>query len=163
MVIIKTIGLIIGILGLSYIIVVLYGLCCRYFNSKEEKKEAEIPYPPLACPATGSFIGWKCAVDESNHNVLIKLEIPEDAKRTSGLDSKKCRCDKAKVLEIKNFTGELKEAHSIYDSTFVYKVGEEVSVKNFCNDRMRICAPGIHFFMEKVDALDYYGILYLNF
>jgi len=155
---------------LSFIIVIVsfifFSVCITaasypFFKKKEE--EAEIPYPPLACPATGSFIGWKCAVDESNHYVLIKLEIPEDAKRTSGLGSKKCRCDKAKVLEIRNFAGELKEAHSIYDSFFVYKVGEEVSVKNFCNDRMRICAPGIHFFMEKVDALDYYGILYLNF
>lgn len=127
-----------------------------FFKKKEE--EAEIPFPPLACPATGSFIGWKCAIDESNHYALIKLEIPEDAKRTSGLDNKKCRCNKAKVLEIRNFTGELKEAHSIYDSTFVYKVGEEVSVKDFCNDRMRICAPGIHFFMERADALDYYNM-----
>jgi hypothetical protein len=155
---------------LSFIIVIIsfifFSACIAaalypFFKKKEE--EAEIPFPPLACPATGSFIGWKCAVDESNHYVLIKLEIPEDAKRTSGLNSKKCRCDKAKVLEIRNFTGELKEAHSIYDSTFVYKVGEEVFVKDFCNDRMRICAPGIHFFMERTYALDYYGILYLSY
>lgn len=127
------------------------------FFKKEE--EAENPYSPLACPATGSFIGWKCAVDESNHYVLIKLEIPKDAKRTSGFGSKKCRCDKAKVLEIRNFTGELKEAaHSIYDFTFVYKVGEEVSVKDFCDDRMLICTRGIHFFMEKKDALGYLAI-----
>ena len=149
---------------LSFIIVIIsfifFSACIAaalypFFKKKEE--EAEIPFPPLACPATGSFIGWKCAADESNHCVLIKLEIPEDAKRTSGLDSQKCRCDKAKVLEIRNFAGELKEAHSIYDSTFVYKVGEEVSVKDFCDDRMLICAPGIHFFMERVDALDFYN------
>lgn len=146
---------------LSFIIVIIsfifFSACIAAalypFFKKEE--EAEIPYPPLACPATGSFIGWKCALDELNRYALIKLEIPEDAKRTSGLDSKKCRCDKAKVLEIKNFTGELKEVHSIYDPTFVYKVGEEVSVKDFCDDRMLICTRGIHFFMERADALDY--------
>lgn len=146
---------------LSFIIVIIsfifFSACIAaalypFFKKKEEENQ----YPPLACPATGSFIGWKCAVDESNHCVLIKLEIPEDAKRTSGLDSQKCRCDKAKVLEIIDFAGELKEAHSIYDPTFVYKVGEEVSVKDFCDDRMLICTRGIHFFMEKVDALDYY-------
>lgn len=146
---------------LSFIIVIIsfifFSACIAadlypFFKKEEEENQ----YPPLACPATGSFIGWKCAVDESNHCVLIKLEIPEDAKRISGLYSQKCRCDKAKVLEIRNFAGELKEAHSIYDPTFVYKVGEEVSVKDFCDDRLLICAPGIHFFMEKVDALDYY-------
>jgi hypothetical protein len=118
MIIIKIIGLINGIIVLSCFVLYMIGS----FPSKEEEKEEKIPCLPLACPATGSFIGWKCAVDESNHYVLIKLEIPEDAKRTSGLNSKKCRCDKAKVLEIRNFAGELKEAHSIYDSTFVYKV-----------------------------------------
>jgi len=162
MTIIKIIGFIIVIVSFIFFSACITAALYPFFKKKEEE-EAEIPYPPLACPATGSFIGWKCAVDESNHYALIKLEIPEDAKRTSGLDSKKCRCDKAKVLEIRNFTGELKEAHSIYDSTFVYKVGEEVSVKDFCNDRMKICAPGIHFFMEKVDALDYYGILYFSY
>ena len=149
---------------LSFIIVIIsfifFSACMTAglypFFKKKKEEEAENSYSPLACPAIGSFIGWKCAVDVSNHFVLIKLEIPEDAKRTSGFGSKKCRCDKAKVLEIRNSTGELKEAaHSIYDSTFVYKVGEEVSVKDFCNDRMKICAPGIHFFMEKEDALDY--------
>lgn len=158
MIILKTIGFIIIIISFIF-----FSACIAAdlysFVKKEEEKEAEIPFPPLACPATGSFIGWKCATDESNHCVLIKLEIPEDAKRTSGLYSQKCRCDKAKVLEIRNFAGELKEAHSIYNPTFVYKVGEEVSVKDFCDDRLLICAPGIHFFMEKADAFDYY----LNF
>lgn len=155
---------------LSFIIVIVsfifFSACITaalYPFFKKEEEERKVQYPPLACPVTGSFIGWKCAIDKSNHYVLIKLEIPEDAKRTSGLDSKKCRCDKAKVLEIRNFTGELKEAYSIYDYTFVYRIGEEVSVKDFCNDRRRVCAPGIHFFMERTYALDYYGILYLGY
>lgn len=53
-----------------------------------------IPYVSLACPSEGSFIGWK-VVD----GCLIKLLIPEDAKRSSAT-THKCRCDKAKVLEI---------------------------------------------------------------
>lgn len=153
MIILKIIGFIIVIISFIFFSACTAAALYSFVKKVEEK---ENQYPPLACPATGSFIGWKCAFDESNHCVLIKLEIPEDAKRTSGLDSQKCRCDKAKVLEIRNFAGELKEAHSIYNPTFVYKVGEEVSVKDFCDDRMLICAPGIHFFMEKVDALDYY-------
>ena len=37
-----------------------------------------IPYTPLECPSEGSFIGWK-----KINKILIKLEIPEDARRSS--------------------------------------------------------------------------------
>ena len=58
----------------------------------------------LACPEEGSFIGYKKADD-----CIIKLLILEDAKRSSATTFK-CRCDKAKVLEIKDIkTGESTE------------------------------------------------------
>ena len=43
----------------------------------------------LSCPTEGSFIGWKKA---SGH--IVKLRIPEDARRSSATGHK-CRCDKA--------------------------------------------------------------------
>lgn len=127
-----------------------------------------INYIAMTCPKKGSFIGWKCAYKTNpaifGHGVkfvLIKLEIPEDAKRSSAPHRRKCRCNKAKVLEIVTLDkGEpteefINEAYSIYNPFFIYKVGEEVSVDNFCEDRMMECAPGIHFFMEKEEALRY--------
>ena len=105
----------------------------------------------LACPETGSFIGYKKA-----DGCLVELLIPEDAKRSSAT-TKKCRCDKAKVLAIVDIeTGEPKQiACSNYDSGFIYKVGETVSVDDFEEDRWSECASGIHFFINKYHAINY--------
>ena len=105
----------------------------------------------LACPESGSFIGYKKA-----DGCLIELLIPEDAKRSSATTIK-CRCDKAKVLAIVDInTGEPKQiACSNYDSSFIYEVGETVSVDDFEEDRWSECASGIHFFINKYHAINY--------
>ena len=107
--------------------------------------------PAICCPEEGSFIGFKKAGD-----YIVKILILDDAKRSSATTSK-CRCDKAKVLEIKDInTGELmNEITSTYDHNFVYKVGEIVSVDDFDENRWNECAPGIHFFVNKENALNY--------
>ena len=105
----------------------------------------------LACPEMGSFIGYKKA-----DGCLIELLIPEDAKRSSAT-TMKCRCNKAKVLDIENIeTGEkVKAVKSDYNSEFIYKVGEIVTVDDFDEDRWNECAPGIHFFMNRENAINY--------
>lgn len=55
----------------------------------------------LACPEEGSFIGYKKV-----GKYIVKLLIMEDSKRNSAT-TLKCRCDKAKVLDIEKIdTGE---------------------------------------------------------
>ena len=111
-----------------------------------------VPYIPMACPDTGSFIGYKKAEE-----YIVKLEIPESAQRSSAT-GRKCRCDKAKVLEIQNLDGtkaSVKKVCSGYDEDFIYKVGEIVSVPNFDTYRFNECAPGIHFFINRQEAVDY--------
>ena len=105
----------------------------------------------LSCPEKGSFIGYKKAGD-----CIIELLIPDDAKRSSAT-SVKCRTNKVKVLEIENIkTGEkLKEINSNYDNNFIYKVGEIVCVDNFDEDRWNECSTGIHFFMNRDNAINY--------
>ena len=105
----------------------------------------------LACPEKGSFIGYKKA-----KGCLIELLILEDAKRSSATTAK-CRCNKAKVLDIENIeTGKkVNEVRSSYDSNFIYKVGEIVHVDNFDNNRWNECATGIHFFINKENAINY--------
>ncbi len=123
---------------------------------------------PLHCPETGSFIGYKKAIisydvksrdgakfRSFNMTVIVKLEIPEDALRSSAFGTK-CRCSKAKVLSITD--DELKDyekAHSIYQPSFTYTVGETVEVNDFDTDRWNECSTGIHFFMTKQEAIDY--------
>ena len=105
----------------------------------------------LACPEKGSFVAYKKA-----NGCIVELLILEDSKRSSAT-TVKCRCDKAKVLDIENIKTGLKvmEVRSNYDSKFIYRVGEIVSVDNFDDDIWNKCAPGIHFFMNKESAINY--------
>lgn len=107
---------------------------------------------PLACPDTGSFIGWK---KESGH--IVKLLIPSGAKRLSST-GRKCRCNKAKVLEIQNLDGsmaEVLEVRSGYDPNFHYRLGSVVQVYDFDENRWNECSTGIHFFITREEAVDY--------
>ena len=116
-----------------------------------------VPYIPYACPDFGMFIGFKKAETKSGNLVIVVLEIPEDAKRLSAT-GRKCRCDKAKVLQIQNIDGtdaKVDMAVSSHDRTFVYTVGEMVSVDNFCEDRWQECSAGIHFFINRKEAVNY--------
>jgi hypothetical protein len=114
-----------------------------------------IPYIPLACPSDGAFVGWKKVRNKFRY--IVKLEIPEDAKRSSAT-TRKCRCDKAKVLDIINFdTKEHVEqvVNNAYDKETLYKVGEMVYPDKFDDNRWNECSNGIHFFINKQDAIDY--------
>jgi len=113
-----------------------------------------IPFIPIVCPDTGAFIGWK----KCEHNLIVKLEIPEDAKRLSST-GRKCRCDKAKVLEIQNVNGEksaTNKAFSHYDNDFVYEVGTIIIIPDFDENRWNECSTGIHFFVNRQEAVDYF-------
>ena len=113
---------------------------------------------PIACPNSGEFIGWKKAYDENCHNVIVKLLIPNDAKRMSGTGLK-CRTDKALVLDIQDIYNvkHYDKAYSYYDRSFVYKIGEYVTpTEDFCEDRFDECSSGIHFFINRNTAVDYY-------
>ena len=105
----------------------------------------------MACPDTGAFIGWKKA-----RGLIVCLEIPADAKRLSAT-GRKCRCDKAKVLSITDLEGTktYNEIASSRDAGFIYKVGETVSVDDFNGDRWQECSAGIHFFINRQEAVDY--------
>ena len=107
---------------------------------------------PICCPEYGEFIGFKKA-----NGYIVKLRITEDAKRSSAF-GRKCRCSKAVVIAIEKLDGtesELKEIASGYDIDFIYRIGETVEVENFDNNRKNECAPGIHFFITRQEAVDY--------
>ena len=115
-------------------------------------EDTKIDYP-ITCPETGSFIGYKKAVSGK----IVKLQICEDAKRSSAT-TKKCRCSKALVLAIENIDESdsgLQGIASIYDPSFIYRVGEIAEVFDFDDNRWDECAPGIHFFMDRQDAVEY--------
>lgn len=104
------------------------------------------------CP-DGEFVGYKKAGGK-----IVKLLIPEDAKRSSAT-TLKCRCSKAKVLEIQEIDGSpsevKKEVRSDYDNGFIYRLGETVCVEDFDDDRWHECSTGIHFFISREAAVSY--------
>ena len=130
---------------------VLYGAVLREANLYgADLREAIGTY--MACPTDGSFIGWKKASE-----YIVKLQIPEDARRSSA-GGEKCRCDKAYVVEIQNADGtkaDIETIHSTHDANFVYTVGATVEVSDFDGDRWNECAPGIHFFIDRRAAVEY--------
>ena len=87
----------------------------------------------------------------------MELEILSDAKRVSAT-GRKCRCDKAKVLSIQNIDGTpsvMTNVASDRDSKFIYKVGEIVTVDDFDENRWNECSTGIHFFINRQEAVNY--------
>ena len=111
-----------------------------------------VPFIPFACPDSGAFIGYKKARD-----YIVKLEILEDARRCSAT-GRKCRCDKARVLSITNLDGtdaDISSVSSNRDESFVYTVGEVVEVPDFDTDRWNECTAGIHFFINRQEAVEY--------
>lgn len=134
-----------------------------------------IPYMPMACPEEGEIIGYKIASSErlrlsvpiwrniKNHglpNVLVTLKIPANAKRSSA-GGRKCRCDKAEVIGLEHITSHenLSIAYSKYDLNFAYHIGDSISVPEFDENRWNECSTGIHFFINRKEALQHFGVM----
>ena len=112
----------------------------------------------LVCPEEGSFIGFKKARTTAPdfREAIVKLLITEDAKRSSAT-TRKCRCDKAKVISITSLDGKenFTTAYSYYDRIFQYTVGQTVVIDDFDEDRWNECSTGVHFFITREEAIDY--------
>ena len=111
---------------------------------------------PIACPEKGSFIAFK-KVRGCLDTYIVELEVPADALRSSAT-SRKCRCSYAKVLSITNLDGSpayVDVVYSTHDPLFEYEVGKLVRPDSFDENRWHECAPGIHFFITRQEAVDY--------
>ena len=117
-----------------------------------------IPFVPFACPSDGAFVGWKKVYDEEKgKECLVKLLIPEDAERCSAT-GRKCRCSKAQVLAIYDIDNDMVEVDNCLNRQYtdtLYKVGCEVLPDKFDDNRWNECSNGIHFFINKQEAIDY--------
>lgn len=112
-------------------------------------------------PDEGDIIGWKKAWTDNEMpptTVIVKLLIPSDAQR-SNATGRKCRASKARVLDLQDKQGNSlppdTTAYSSYDPDFTYKKGETVHVEDFDTNRWNECAPGIHFFITRIEAAEY--------
>jgi uncharacterized protein YjbI with pentapeptide repeats len=124
----------------------------RGADLRDADHDSSTAFLPIQCPEEGSFVAYKKA-----KGLVVKLLIPDDAKRSSAT-SRKCRCDKAEVIEIMKpdkTSSNLTSVPSTYDPDFVYEVGKTVIVSDFEEDRFVECAAGIHFFITFDEAKKY--------
>ena len=109
-----------------------------------------VPAPVLAhtcvSPSDGSFTAWK----QCRNGVLVKLLIPEDAKR-SNATGRKCRASHAIVVEV--IGAEVGLSH--HDGKTEYKAGETITCHEWCEDRWTECGGGIHYFITRAEAEAY--------
>lgn len=110
-------------------------------------------------PDEGDIIGWKKAFALDGARIIVKLLIPADAQR-SNATGRKCRASKARILDLQDQQGNSlppdTTAYSSYDPDFTYQKGETIHVENFDTNRWNECAPGIHFFITRIEAVEYY-------
>jgi hypothetical protein len=95
---------------------------------------------------TEDIIGYKKCKD----GVIVTLRIPRGAIVFS-INGYKCRTNKAKVVAIDGAT----RAISRY-KYMSYYVGDEFTIYNFDCEYNVECGTGIHFFMNREDAIAYY-------
>ena len=113
-----------------------------------------------SCPETGSYIAYKYALVNTRRKykktVIVKLQILEDAKRSSA-GGRKCRASAAKVLSISSIDHKTyyKKAYSYWTNSFIYEVGKIVKVTDFNTDRWEECSTGIHHFLTRQEAIAY--------
>lgn len=152
---------------------------CALDVESRDNKEGYCSCIPMTCPSEGSFIGWKKVIFEvprmpipnfltisipyvpERHEALIKMRIPENARRSSAT-GRKCRCEFAEVLSIEDLTRGIyldsvtNERNPVYKPVqTVYTVGEMVYPDDFDENRWHECTNGIHFFITKQEAIDY--------
>ena len=106
-------------------------------------------FDPICCPGKGAYIGWKKA-----GGMIVELEITDDALRSSAT-GRKCRASKARVLSITSVDGTktVESIRSDYNKEFIYRVGETVEVDDFEMNRWNECAPGIHHYITREEAV----------
>ena len=100
-------------------------------------------------PPEGPFWGYK-KCHSVNGDILVKLLIPADARRSHGAE-RKCRAEFVDVLEVIGAN----EGVSDRDSSVRYRAGERVTADSWDEDRWETCSHGIHFMLTKEEAQAY--------
>lgn len=108
----------------------------------------------MLCPPEGeAFIAWKCCTDLR----VVQMLVPRDAHRCMAT-METGRVSKVKVLSIKSIdeSKSFTWAQSTVDPDFYYEVGQWLEPANgFQEDRWKDSSPGIHFFLERQQCVDY--------
>ena len=98
-------------------------------------------------PEVGPFYAFK----KLKNDVIATLYIPRSAKRVNST-GRKCRVEKAKVVELSDNKTEAYDKHS---GKLLYQLGKWVKPDSFNADIREECTNGIHCFITRKEAEDY--------
>ena len=128
---------------------------------KNTIKDWDLHYTTGIIPPQNTTILYKKAYvikDDKFTEMIIKLEVPEKAKRVY-CDDLKIRVSKAKVIGFYNLDGSAlpadTEVVSSYDHTFKYKIGDTVKPEKDFDPTSGSCGSGIHGYIDINDAIKY--------
>ena len=130
----------------------LSGANLKNTNLTNVKYNSNTSFFALQCPEKESFIAYK-KVD----NIIIELEVPADAKRSSAT-TRKCRCSKAKVIGFYDFDRNELDIEQVTNDNYTettYRKGEMVYPNEWDDDRWNECSNGIHFFVTFDEVKNY--------
>lgn len=131
-------------------------------------KEFDLEYTSgIVPPPKSIYLYKKCWYKaKGNHSVkpvIVKLEVPETAKRVY-CENYKMRVSEAKVVELYDMDGKVIKRpkcpldYSVYsgwDNYFKYRIGETVVPENDFDEKSGHCGSGIHGFIDFNDAVNY--------
>ena len=106
-------------------------------------KDAEFAIASTRILPDGDLIGWK----KCKNNIIVKLRIPEAAKRSHAF-GRKCRAEYADVIEV--IGGEV--GYAQHDGKTKYKTGQRVTPDKWCENWQDECSNGIHFYITRLEA-----------
>jgi hypothetical protein len=106
-------------------------------------KNATLPQAQTLIVPDGSLIVWKKCLD----GVIVKLRVPEEAKR-SNATGRKCRFEFVDVLEVIGAD----KGISKHDQKTIYEVGKRVTCDKWDEDRWNECSGGIQAFITRIEA-----------
>ena len=129
---------------------------CRASLGLTNLDGAKLPSPIV--DLTACKVGYKKVWNgDRTERVVIELRFPKGTKLTSTIFGRKCRASRALVAQCVTPGHENEtEFRSLYDNSFVYRVGETAKpTKRFNNSSTIECTSGIHFFVTEEEAENY--------
>lgn len=105
-------------------------------------------------PCEGSIIGWKKAHNPDGGHCIVKLRIPEEAKRSSST-GRKCRAEWAEVIEVIGAEYAISDHADENGVKLEYRAGQTVRPDKWDTNRWEECSGGIHFFVSRIEAENY--------
>ena len=132
-----------------------------------------VPYISDICLPEGTLIGWKI-FDNGDFKpyftsvepdfIIAKLEIPKNALKSKSVNGR-CRCDKVRVLEFQDILGnrlfDIKSVTSYTYGKCTYTINEMTYPDKWDSNVFKECSNGIHFFLNRKDAVGYCNSAYI--